>query len=205
VRASARSAVPRSRTLCIYLLVLPVLAAGYVGGRQAPVPAQCPDNLCGPVCLTFCARWLGISAITVDQVVALTRGDRTATSLAALERAAVELQLEAECYKPGLEEFGRVTSATPGIAHVDGSHFVVAWTTAEGDVRVVEPLGRSYQIELREFGRRWNGVVLVISPPGQQPAWPLPAGVWVLVGTAFGMLGLGWFTSRTDRQESSTT
>ncbi|MCK4376580.1 MAG: hypothetical protein KAX19_14690, partial [Candidatus Brocadiae bacterium] len=62
------------------------------------------DNLCGPLCLTFCARWLGVEA-DVGRVAQMAGLDPiSGTSFAGLARAAARLGLEARCYRLRLRD-----------------------------------------------------------------------------------------------------
>lgn len=160
---------------------------------------QTMDYLCGPLCLTFCARWLGDDA-QVEAMARLAGTDRLkGTSLAGLARAGRALGLEARHYRLRLSHLKRVTSRTPAIAHVDRNHFVVVWTDASGQVTVVQPPGRSDRMSLGEFGRRWNGALLVLSRPGGQPAWSVVPDTWVLCGAVLvGLVG-SWLLTRSAR------
>jgi hypothetical protein len=128
-----------------------------------------PDPRCGPECLTFCARLLGHEADEED-VVRAAGGSRRGTSLAVLEAVARRMGLEARCCAMRLGHLRRLSSATPGIAHVDGNHFVVVWAAGRRVV-VVEPEGGIEEVTFADFGHRWDGRIMVVSRPGEQAAW----------------------------------
>ncbi|MHC5034514.1 MAG: cysteine peptidase family C39 domain-containing protein [Planctomycetota bacterium] len=148
-------------------------------------PAEKLDQLCGPSCLAFCAQWLGTEA-NVRDVAELAGLSATGTSLAGLAEAAAQLGLEGRCYRLALKDLKRINSKTPGIAHLDGGHFVVAWMDGPDAVTVIEPPRRIGQEGLQDFGRRWNGAILVVSRPGEQPKLPLFYLKW---GLAAGLVG----------------
>jgi len=186
---------PSGRAAMCILCALLLLACCLIGGpcprAEAASARQKLDKLCGPLCLTFCARWLGAEA-DVRQLAELAGTDETGASMAGLAKAAEALGLEARAYRLGLGDLHRLTARTPGIAHVDGNHFVVAWMDAADEVTLVRPPRSSERTALRSFGRHWDGAILVVTRPGEQPRWPRP--LWhygtaaVLVGVAVATL-----------------
>lgn len=163
------------------------------------------DYLCGPKCLTFCARWLGTEADVTEVAKQANTKNPEGTSLADLAKVASELGLEGGCYRLGLDDLRRVTSQTPGIAHVDGDHFVVVWMSADDEVTVVEPPQNVTKMPLRTFGRRWDGMILVVSQPGDQPRWTSlvyrnrPLALLAAVGVA-----LAWILRRKSQSVADT-
>jgi len=143
------------------------------GGPLAP--AQSAESLCGPFCLTFCARWLGVEADLSKVALAAHTDPLEGTSFAGLKEAAAGLGLEGRCYRLRLTDLRRVTARTPAIAHVDGYHFVVAWMETPDEVTIVQPPFGVRRAGLRSFGRRWDGALLVLSRPGEQPSFGWPA------------------------------
>ncbi|MFO8008452.1 MAG: cysteine peptidase family C39 domain-containing protein [Candidatus Brocadiia bacterium] len=180
---------------CWRRLVLTGVLALLLGGAGAPSDGSLPsaaqkiENLCGPLCLTFCARRLGVEA-NVRQVAALSDMDESGASMAGLQNAAQQLGLEARAVKLRLGDLRKITAETPAIAHVDGDHFVVAYMGSDGRVIVAEPPTKWSRVSPEEFGRRWSGAALIVSRPGQQPQfaalWPyvLLAGGVAMVGAA---------------------
>ena len=159
-----------SAKLAIALFALAVTPA-IAWAAQVLTETQKLENLCGPLCLTFCAKWLGLQA-NLDQV-ALTAGTDlpTGTSFAGLMRAATDLRLEARACQLRLEHLRCATSATPAIAHVDGDHFVVVWMAGPDEVTTIQPPLGSQRMSLRSFGRHWDGALLIVSRPHEQPAF----------------------------------
>lgn len=121
------------------------------------------------------------------------------TSFAGLARAAAELGLEARCYRLRLKDLRRVTARTPGIAHVGGDHFVVVWTSGRNEVAILRPPLVSRHARLRNFGRRWNGALLVVSRPGEQPAWRPHYLRWAPALAAVMLFGAAWGAFRRRR------
>jgi len=139
------------------------------------------EMVCGPLCLAFCAEWLGARA-DVEEVAKAAGTDAIAgTSFAGLMRAAAELGLEARALRLSLADLRRVTPRTPAIVHVDGSHVVVAWMGEPGAVTVMQPPTGLRRMSPGKFGRRWNGAALMISLPGEQPKWDLGYLRWAVV------------------------
>ena len=158
----------------------------------AMAPEQELKRLCGPACVAFCARWLGVEAETMD-VAKLAETTDKGTSLRGLETAVTALGLEGKSYDLSLKQLRNVGPATPGIAHVGGDHFVIVWMpTREGDtVMVVDPPRTVEKVSLAAFAQRWTGAILIVSRPGQQPRWPLLPGPWVVACcAALGAAGL---------------
>ena len=178
---------PKLAILLLALVVSPATASA----AQPLTQKQKLENLCGPLCLTFCARCLGVQA-QLDQV-ALTAGTDlpTGTSFAGLTRAAAALGLEARPYRLRLDGLRGVTSATPGIAHVDGDHFVVVWMAGPDEVTTIQPPLGSQRMSLRSFGRHWDGAILIVSRPGEQPSFGLARPYrWGAVAAGAALLGL---------------
>lgn len=98
-------------------------------------------------------------------------GIQPRASLLDLKRSAENLGIIARCDRLTLSELGQMDERTPGVAHVDGNHFVAVWADG-GGVVVVDPPGPPQRMSRREFGRRWDGYILVISRPGEQPRFP---------------------------------
>ncbi|MFO8006685.1 MAG: cysteine peptidase family C39 domain-containing protein [Candidatus Brocadiia bacterium] len=169
-RPRARRGARWKRTLPV-LLLLAVLASARASGTAQP-----DENsyLCGPRCLCFCARRLGVRAELTHLANLSGAQPGRGASLGALSQAARELGLEARCYSLDLEDLLSINPATPAIAPVDGNHFVVVWTDHEGELTVVDPPAEPYTQALTQFGRRWNGAAVVVSRPGEQPHWGLP-------------------------------
>jgi ABC-type bacteriocin/lantibiotic exporter with double-glycine peptidase domain len=173
-------------------VLLAVLAFPQVTLAAGPLtPAQSAESLCGPLCLTFCAKWLGVEADLSKVALAAHTDPLEGTSFAGLKEAAAGLGLEGRCYRLGLADLRRVTASTPAIAHVDGYHFVVAWMETPDEVTMVQPPFAVRRTGLRSFGRRWDGALLVLSRPGGQPSfgWPLLARI-ALGAEAAAALGL---------------
>ena len=145
-------------------------------------------SLCGPRCLAFCANWLGRADCDVESVAELSECDQTGTSLAALARAAWRLGLAARPYRLELDDLLGVTSASPGIAHLKEEHFVVVWAKCDGRIIVVDPPHDPVAMSLKDFGRRWDGAILIVSQPGGQPRWPSR---YAWLGTALLALSAG--------------
>ena len=142
------------------------------------------ENVCGPLCLAFCARWLGAES-DVEGIAKLAGADPTAgTSLAGLMQAAANLGLEGRAYRLSLSDLRRIAPLTPAIAHVDGNHFAVVWMDEAGLVTVLQPPLGLRRMGLADFGRRWNGAVLVVSRPGEQPTWGPAHLRWALATAA---------------------
>jgi ABC-type bacteriocin/lantibiotic exporter with double-glycine peptidase domain len=185
----------------VWLWALAALLPGSIAqGSQT----EADRHLCGPRCLAFCARWLGHEA-PVRQLAAATGADRrTGTDLGSLLDAAERLGLEARAYRLELPHLRRVTPRCPGIAHVDGDHFVVVWTDSDGDLHWIEPPIEDRVMSYQAFGRRWSGAILVVSRPGEQPTWPRPArwisGALFLVAAAL----CGWKLGRAVRRRTRT-
>jgi hypothetical protein len=155
------------RSVASGLSLLVVAVALAVGAA----PCLAADALCGPRCVALCARWLRVEA-TVRQAVELAGTDRAlGSSLAGLADAVNALGLEGRCYRLSLSDLRHVTSRTPGIAHVDGNHFAVVWSEGRR-VRYLNPPFDNLRLSLTNFGRRWNGAILIVSLPGEQPTWP---------------------------------
>ena len=150
------------------------------------------ENLCGPLCLTFCAMWLGVPA-NLDQVALAAGTDYpTGTSFAGLTKAAAALGLKARPYRLRLDDLRAVTSAAPGIAHVDGDHFVVVWMAGPNQVMTIQPPLGSQKTTLYSFGRHWDGAILIVSRPGDQPSFGLPAPYrWAAIAAGAILLALG--------------
>jgi ABC-type bacteriocin/lantibiotic exporter with double-glycine peptidase domain len=157
-------------------------------------------TLCGPLCLAFCAEWLGAPADVTD--VARRAGtDGDGTTLAGLARAADQMGLEARSCRLRAEHLGRLSSRTPAILHVDGDHYVVVWASGTG-LTVVEP-PRAFGLEsLADVCARWDGAALVVSRPGEQPFGLLEPGavVAVIPGALLGLVFL-LVTRRSDSRE----
>lgn len=176
----------RQTTLCCWCLFICVSGDGL-----ADTPGEKLKRLCGPACVTFCARWLGTDAETVA-VAQLAEAAAAGTSLRGLEEAAATLGLEAKSYILKLRHLRSVGASTPGIARVDGDHFVVVWMPEreEDTVMVVDPPHTVEKVSLAAFGQRWNGAILVVSRPGEQPRWPLVSAPWVVACCAVLVVGL---------------
>ena len=129
------------------------------------------DNLCGPFSLVFCARWLGQAADWGHVLDSCDVTLDTGTSFGSLAAAAGHLGLEGRCYQLELDDLRSVSPMTPAVAHVDGNHFVVVWMQDKhrDEVTVLDPPFRISHMILRDFGRRWDGALLVVSRPGEQP------------------------------------
>jgi ABC-type bacteriocin/lantibiotic exporter with double-glycine peptidase domain len=167
------------KALLASLIALVTASAG-PPSREPVLSPRDVQRLCGPLCLTFCARWLGVVA-DLDQVARDAGSDPTAgTSLAGLLKASGKLGLEGRAYRLRLGDLSRVTSKTPGIAHMDGSHFVVVWMDEPDQVTVVQPPVGVRRMSLSAFGRRWNGAILVVSRPGEQPRWSAARAWWAV-------------------------
>jgi ABC-type bacteriocin/lantibiotic exporter with double-glycine peptidase domain len=156
-------------------LGLGVLLALLCFARHAAAAREHDAALCGPRCLAFAAEWLGLPASVPDLSRLAGTDHVTGTSLAGLERAAAAVGLEARPYRLRLKDLCRVIARTPAIALVDGDHFYVVWAEPGGGVRVVEPPQGSWHTSTHAFGRRFGGVVLVVSLPGEQPRFRSPA------------------------------
>jgi ABC-type bacteriocin/lantibiotic exporter with double-glycine peptidase domain len=168
------------------------VALAAVSAQAAGASAH-DDRLCGPLCMAFCAEWLGVEANVqhLAKLVGAARGE--GSSLAALQRAGEELGLEARPYAMRLGHLKRLTGRTPGIAHVDGNHFVVAWWD-RGRVLVADPPRGIERVTPTDFGRRWNGAILVVSRPGETPSW---RPWWLWGAMAAGTLVLAWLGGST--------
>jgi predicted double-glycine peptidase len=176
-------------------LLLSLLLPAVASAARLLTQRERLENLCGPLCLTFCAKWLGVEA-QLDQVALAAGTDRpTGTSFAGLVKAAAALGLEARPYKLRLDDLRAVTSATPGIAHVDGDHFVVVWMAGPDQVATIQPPLGSRSMRLSSFGRHWDGALLVVSRRHEQPefGWARPyrwgavaaGAILIALGTAF--------------------
>ena len=177
------------QTFCCWSLLTLICLPGY---GQAVTPGQKLKRLCGPACVAFCARWLGIGADPMA-VAKLAKTTDEGASLRGLETAVTALGLEGKSYDLSLKQLRNVGPATPGIAHVGGDHFVIVWMpTREGDtVMVVDPPRTVEKVSLAAFAQRWTGAILIVSRPGQQPRWPLLPGPWVVACcAALGAAGL---------------
>jgi hypothetical protein len=176
-----------------FALLLLTAVAGWAGASNGHEEGT--DRLCGPICLAFCAQWLGVQA-DIGHLAEETGASASGTSLGALADAAKARGLEARCLRLSLDDLRRVSSRTPAIAHVDRDHFVVAWTANDRDVVVVEPNMSSSRIPLKNFGRRWDGNILLLSRPGEQPTFSWRIG-WVggSVGSAAMLLALLLFVT----------
>lgn len=141
---------------------LPLPAEALAGGAR-------PDPSCGPLCLTFCATWLGLAADSAQMARLAGTGRASGTSLAGLAKAAEESGMDGRCYRLRLADLQRITRATPAIAHVGANHFVVVWMDNPDEVTVVQPPSSVRHMSLRSFGLRWDGAALVVSRPGEQP------------------------------------
>ncbi len=108
--------------------------------------------------------------------------------LAGLMEAVAEVGLEGRCYRLRLRDLRRLSPATPGIAHVGGDHFVVVWVDNDGSVTVIGPPQSIRRMTPREFGRHWNGAILVVSRPGAQPWRRTSPWWWVLLALGSGLL-----------------
>ena len=174
-----------SVTVCCWALVV-----GSSTDGLAATPEQKIKRLCGPACVVFCARWLGVQTDTVA-VAELAKTTDEGTSLGGLAEAVTALGLEGRNYSLGLRHLRYVSTRTPGIAHVDGDHFVVAWMPSrkEDAVMVVDPPNTVEKMSLATFAQRWTGAILIVSRPGQQPRWPLVSGPCAAVCCA--VLGVG--------------
>jgi ABC-type bacteriocin/lantibiotic exporter with double-glycine peptidase domain len=160
---------------CLFLL-----AAAAYGDSPPQEEPQKENVLCGPRSLAYCLHLLG-SDVSVSRVADLAseRGNPTeGISLAALAKAATQLGYEGRCYRLRVEDLRRVTARTPGIAHVGGNHFVVVWMDGEADrVTVIDPPCDTYDTTLLKFARNWDGVIMIVSRPGEQPIWTAK-GTW---------------------------
>lgn len=178
-------------------VALPLIAA-VLGPAENDTARVMQDRyLCGPRCLVFCARWLGYDA-DVPRAVALADTDRRrGTTLNGLVLAAREFGLEARPWRLGLKHVGRITARCPGIAHVDGDHFVVVWTDGRGDLHWIEPPTLDRIVTREDFGRRWSGAIVILSRHGQQPRWTYPSR-WLASALllAAGAIG-GWKIGKT--------
>ena len=150
----------------IVLSVLACVLGGYALRGQRLTESRGRETTCGPLCLTFCAVWLGTQA-TVREVEKSSGMDEKGVSLWGLGQAARRVVLERRTYTLSLADLHRVTPSTPAIAHVDRNHFVVVWMMRPDEVTVIEPHFTLSHTSLRKFGRRWDGNILVISRPGQ--------------------------------------
>ena len=72
-----------------------VLAVGSSTDALAASPEQKLKRLCGPACVVFCARWLGVQTDTMAGAE-LAEATDEGTSLGGLAEAATALGLEAE-------------------------------------------------------------------------------------------------------------
>jgi ABC-type bacteriocin/lantibiotic exporter with double-glycine peptidase domain len=129
-----------------------------------------PEGDCGAISLAFCAKLLNVNA-NIDEITKNFIPKQQA-SMFDLANAAQALGLEAKSCTLTLEDLRFVTPKTPSIAHVDGHHFVVAWSLDAETVFVVEPTMSATNVPLKSFGRRWGGSILVLSKPGEQPSFP---------------------------------
>jgi ABC-type bacteriocin/lantibiotic exporter with double-glycine peptidase domain len=181
----------------LLVLVVPRVLARSSLGRQS----------CGPRCLVFSARCLGYKADLGEAAHWSGTDEREGTSFAGLMRAANGIGLEARAYRLGLQHLSRITPQCPGIAYVDGDHFVVVWTDRAGSLHWIDPPFEDRLISHVAFGRRWGGAILVVSRPGEQPRWPSPArwiaGALFLLAAALGGWDIGEALARRSRSASA--
>ena len=172
------------QTLCWCLLVC---ASAH---SLAVTPEQKLERLCGPACVAFCARWLGVDADTMA-VAELAKTTAKGVSLRGLETAVTVLGLEGRSHGLRLRQLRNVGPTTPGIALVEGDRPVVVWMPNREDdsVVVVDPPQTVEKVSLAAFGQRWSGAILIVSRPGEQPHWPLASGPWAAACCA--VLGVG--------------
>ena len=119
------------------------------------------NTLCGPQSLLIICKHFGLSA-TLEELCDLAfYNEQSGTTLLGLYNAAHKKGLPIVPVKIELEQLCEINA--PGIAFVDGNHFLVVHDCQGNKVTIQDPPDTPYSVSKEEFQKRWKGEALVFS------------------------------------------
>jgi len=120
--------------------------------------------LCGPVCLYFGIRCLGIEDVSLDDIALLSDGDITSgTTMFGLKNACKKMGLHAEGMQLGVRELtSYLKSGVLGIIEAD-EHFLLITKIKDNKFCYISNKLKPTWIEMEKLEEGWDGRVLLIS------------------------------------------
>ena len=116
---------------------------------------------CGAACLAMVARYWG-KRFPIHALRERANVGVAGTSLKGLANAAESLGFHA---RPVRASLGRMVGQTnPWIAHWEGNHFVVVYSTQADKATIADPAMGVKTVSSQEFASRWTGFALLLDP-----------------------------------------
>jgi hypothetical protein len=146
-----------------------------------PLIAESPDSVngstfnpavpqCGHWAILRCCELLGVP-IEMQTILKLLPPNERGTSMLELRGVFKRIGLKTIGKRETLE--GLIKGPYPAVAHLTGDHFVTVSVADDEVVRLFDGGGRVSAIKLSDFGKGWDGTLLVIQRTNR--AVPLPS------------------------------